>query len=441
METLEKFSARIDRFGGISFVMAGMNRLGIPGLFDAMLGKRPKQAKYSYSDIFLGWIYCNLCGAKRIEDIKTDGLYSSFKDIPITKLCSPDQVSRILRKFATQTVKHINPDSGIEHEFNKNILLNDLLLEFCKRLGLLNEEKQYLIDYDVTTIPVEKWDSKMTYKGFKGYSPAVSCISKIPVCIESRNGNSSPSYKIKGALEELYERLDAKKLKTWGIRMDAASYQKEVIYYLNGLGKQFYIRVPNTEEMKEDFQIAPWETIEIHGRTEEIASVEFYPFEDKNKFRFVVTRYVNTAPEEHKKKDLVYRAIITNDMEKIAGTNQYKRSDLEVLHLYDQRGDSENNFRDLLNDFNWKRVPFSEMNENLVFLYVSAMAKCLYEYIIQQFSTYTPELQESFKLKKFVAFFVRPVSVQWAKEGDSWLPDLLNLREKFEGVRRWATRK
>lgn len=424
----------MNSYGGIGFVMAGMQRLGIPALFDDALGKRPKQAKYSFSDVVLGWMYCNLCGAKRIEDIKTEGFYSSFKDIPIVRLCSPDQIGRILRGFATLTVKHTNADSGIEHEFNRNARLNDLLLTFCKRLRLLNEETRYLVDYDGTTIPAEKWDSKPTYKGFRGYSPAVSMINKIPVCIEARNGNTSASYKVKEALEELFTRLDVHHIKTWGIRMDAASYQKEVIYYLDKLEKKFFIRVANTDEMKDDFRIAPWQLVDLHGRKEEIASVEFFPFKDGRKFRFVITRFRKSdAPE-----NFVYRGIVTNEMEKLPKSEQYKISDLDVVRLYDQRGDSENNFRDLLNDFNWKRVPFSDMNANLVFMYVSAMAKCLYEYIIGQFSSYTPELHESFKLKKFVAFFVRPLAVQWQREGERWRLDLLNMRGKFEGVKRWA---
>lgn len=439
MERKEEVSSRISMYGGISLVMAAMQRLNIPELFDRVLGKRPKQARYSFSDVFLGWMYCNLCGAKRVEDIKTEGLYGTFNEIPIVQLCSPDQISRIFRRFATPTLKHVNKDSGIEHEFNRNPLLNDLLLEFCKRLRLLHENTPYLVDFDGTTIPTEKFDSKLTYKGFRGYSPAVAMINKIPVCIEARNGNTAASYKVKQALEDLFERLDKAKVQTWGIRMDAASYQQEILYYLAGLQKKFFIRVANTETNLGDFKIAPWKLTAIHGRQEEIASVEFYPFDDTTKFRYVVARF-ETGEIVNNEKQYVYRAIVTNEMEKVPGSDNYVVPDLDVVHLYDQRGDSENNFRDLLHDFNWKRVPFGDMNSNLVFMYVSAMAKCMYEYVIHQLSSYTPELQENFKLKKFVAYFVRPMAVEWNKVGSTWKPDLLNMRERFEAVKKWAVR-
>src|ERR1044071_7543594 len=152
--------------------MAKMKRLGVAELVDTVLGKRVPQARYSYSDVFMGWVYCNLCGAKRVEDIYTENLHSVFKSIPIAKLCSPDSVARIFKRFATPSVKFVNvnkekTDTGIkeniiEHELNYNNLLNDLLLQFNIQLGNLNETETYLLDYDGTTVPTEKRDSKKT---------------------------------------------------------------------------------------------------------------------------------------------------------------------------------------------------------------------------------------------------------------------------------------
>lgn len=445
MQTENKITSQVNSFGGISFVMAKMRQLGIAELFDAMLGNRVPQARYSYSDVLLGWMYCNLCGAKRIEDIYTENLHGAFKAIPIANLCSPDSVARIFKRFATPTQKHINKDSKIEHEFNTNSMLNDLLLRFSKTLGVLNETDTYLIDYDATTVPAEKFDAKVTYKQFRGYSPGVSFAGKIPVFIEGRNGNSPAAYKVTEALQEMYARLKSHGINTWGIRMDAASYQQDVIELLDSLEQKFFIRVANTEEMLSDFKIAKWQTIEIHKRTEEIGSAVFQPFKNKPPYRLVILRLdKNPTVPPRENPDYLYRAIITNDMETyrdVNGISQYVRSDLDVVKLYDQRGDAENNFRDLLNDFNWKRVPFSFLNENMVFMYVSAMAKCLFEYLIRQFSEHTNALKDKFKLKKFVAYFIRRVSVLWSLDGEDWSFELLNLKEKFEALQSWAIRK
>ena len=420
----------IGTFGGISFVIAALNRLNIPELFQSRLGKRAKQARYQYGDVFLGWIYANLCGAERLEDITTEGIYNAFAEIPAARLCSPDQVSRIFRKFATKDEVHTSKASGITHYFNRNELMNDLLIELCKRLELLKEDESYMLDYDGTTIPVEKFDCKHTYKGFLGYSPAVSMINKIPVCIEARNGNTPAAYRIKEALEDVFARLDKHNIKIHAIRMDAASYQKEIIFMLDRLSKKFFIRVANTEDMTDEFRITQWKKTLIHGREEEIGSVEFYPFDDKNLYRFVITRF--NKSKEPGVIEYQYRGIITNEMEKVKGSTEYVVSDLDVVNIYDQRGESENNFRDLLYDFNWKRVPFSDMNSNLVFMYVSAMAKCVYQYIIAQFSACTPFLKYNYRLKNFVARFIRPVQIEWIEHKKGWKIRLMNYRDKLD---------
>lgn len=450
MQSKNNITSLVNSFGGISFIMAKMKKLAIPELVDSMLGKRVRQARYSYADIFLGWVYCNLCGAKRIEDIYTENLHSVFKSIPIAKLCSPDSVARIFKRFATPSVKHINvnkvkTDNGvkevsIEHELNYNNLLNDLLLQFNKQLGNLNETETYLLDYDGTTVPTEKRDAKQTYKDLRGYSPAVTLIGKHVVAIEGRNGNTPAAYRVKESLNAAYERLEANGIKTWGIRMDAASYQEDVINLLLGKKQLFYIRAANREEMIDDLKIAEWTDIDFHNyRKEQIGSVVFFPFKNNQAFRFVVTRY----PNPNRPDTMIYRGIITNDMDKEIGENgmqRYKRSDIDVVKLYDQRGDAENNFRDLLNDFNWRRVPFCFMNENMVFMYVAAMAKSLFDYLLKEFNIYT-SMKDKFKLKKFVAYFVKRVSVLWTQQGEEWSFDLLNLKEKFEALQSWAIRK
>lgn len=81
------------------------------------------------------------------------------------------------------------------------------------------------------------------------------------------------------------------------------------------------------------------------------------------------------------------------------------------------------------------------MKDNLVFRYVSAMAKCLYEYVIEQFSSNTPILHESYKLKNLIAYFVQPVKVQWKETKQGWSFDLLAHREKFNKLRLWAFRE
>jgi hypothetical protein len=59
------------------------------------------------------------------------------------------------------------------------------------------------------------------------------------------------------------------------------------------------------------------------------------------------------------KDNCVYRGILTND---------YESTSEEVLRFYNQRGASENIFDVMNNDFCWNRLPFSFMNQNLIFM-------------------------------------------------------------------------
>ena len=49
----------------------------------------------------------------------------------------------------------------------------------------------YDLDFDHQFIETEKYDAKMTYKKFTGYSPGVAVIGDLIVGIENRDGRSA----------------------------------------------------------------------------------------------------------------------------------------------------------------------------------------------------------------------------------------------------------
>ena len=63
--------------------------------------------------------------------------------------------------------------------------------------------------------------------------------------------------------------------------------------------------------------------------------------------------------------EYIYRCILTNDREK---------TEEEVVLFYNQRGERERIFDHMDNDFGWKRLSKSFMNENAVFMLLTAMA-------------------------------------------------------------------
>jgi Transposase DDE domain group 1 len=474
-------------FGGIGLVISKLRALKSFELFDRFLGKRVKQAKYAYADVFLGWILCNLCGAKRLEDIYTENLNGAFSQIPIAKLCSPDSIARIFKRFATP-LEQFNSKRA-DNQVNQNPLMNNLLLEFAKSLNLLSGQENYMLDFDVTHIPCEKADARMTYKQHTGYAPAVSLIGKIPIHIEQRNGNTSPAFEILRTLKEAFSILQQHGINAGSIRMDAASYQKELLHWLDKEGKKFYVRQTNTFFNISEVKIGNWKQVPLHNRTEEITSVKLQPFRSGKMFRIVATRFKKAATKDDIRKWIDFQKQLTslkiqieqaeisksNNLEDLFKkeeqllneesielmeekedngkvnykkyiyrsivTNDYVNSELDIVKNYDARGDSENNFRDLLNDFNWRRLPFSNLNENTVFLYVASMTKVLFLYLMREISQRYDKIKEHYKLKKFVAYFVKHIDLIFELRNEKWTVHLLNKKEKFESLQQWAILK
>lgn len=408
----------INHFGGINFVIGAMEKKKIPKLIDKHLGKRVKQATYAFSDITLGWIYSMLCGAKRIEDVN---LYrEELNTIPKSKFCSPDRIADIMKSFSTENnifplKKEKQSDKGdSNNEINENERLQDLLMAVGKKLEVFKPNVDYTLDYDTMIVPTEKFDSRTTYEMYRGYNPGIGLINKIPVYIHGRNGNTSPAYEVKSTLEKTIGNLRKHKIKVKRARMDAASYQKDVIRYLDGEGIEFFIRADSSEPiLNPDDWSNKWKKVEIkNGIVVEMVSTEYkFNHKDLDSYRVVITRVPNEKINKYTKKKFKYWAIITNNIE---------MTDVEVVRFYNQRGDAERKFDEMMNFFNWKRLPFSFMNENLVFMYVSAIAKIIYHYLIHKFSAKFTLLKNNFRLKKFINKFIL-VDSQWVNENGKWV--------------------
>ena len=62
------------------------------------------------------------------------------------------------------------------YDFNAATKLNSLLVKVLKNTGQLMAGESYDLDFDHQFIEMEKYDAKMTYKKFTGYSPGVAVI-------------------------------------------------------------------------------------------------------------------------------------------------------------------------------------------------------------------------------------------------------------------------
>ncbi len=403
---IKYINQNINPWGGINFVSDSIAKAGIPRLIDKKLGSRVKQAKYSYSHTILSWILANFCGAERLED--TSVLKHHLKEIPDTKFPSPDIIGNVFKKLSTPNIKMNSKKNAY---YNVNMPLNKLLIDASLKLKLLNTKTKYVLDYDAVIIPAEKYDCEFTYKKYTGYSPVVSFVNKIPVYIEGRSGNASPSTNMKESLQRTLDLLREKNIKVGVFRSDAAAYQSPVMKMMDDNGIEFFIRAKNAESIVSKKSLRypdKWENVEINNINCEIVSTYYKLGNSEKSYRVVITKRIEIGKDG--KEILVQRAIITNN---------YSMTNKEIVHFYNQRGAEETNFKILLNDFNWGNMPFSFLNQNTTFWLIGAMAHILYRYIIINYSRKVDFIKENFRLKNFIFHFITVCA--------SWHGDVLHL--------------
>ena len=111
------------------------------------------------------------------------------------------------------------------------------------------------------------------------------------------------------------------------------------------------------------------------GSEYDVQSFPFESFEDVKHCRLVVQRQRKQKGEQLDLFDgeYTYRCILTND---------WDMTDEEIIQHYNKRETAEQVFDRQNNDFGWAHLPKSFMNQNTVFLLITAMAANFYRYIV-----------------------------------------------------------
>jgi hypothetical protein len=419
MPKIVKLSKNITPFAGISYVNAEFNRCGLGQLVDDELGARRKEAKYSYSEIFRTWFNVFLCGGQCAEDVKVH-LRPTLEQIPDNSVPSPDTLLLGVKELATDNTEVVSTGDKV-YQFNINDKMNDLMIKSLLLTNQLEAGKSYDFDYDNQIIAHEKYDATFTYKKNKGYFPGIGSIGDKPVYIENRDGNANVKTDQAETLKRAYGALARNGLSINRSRFDAGSYSKDVVDVVSKNSRLFYIRANKSVSLAERIrQIDNWQTVEIGYKEYRVASLPFTAFFEDRNYRLVIMR----EDGGDQPADLFtgdngkYRSILTNDWE---STEQ------EVIEYYNARGASEKIFDIQNNDFGWGHLPCSDMNDNTVYLVITAMIKNFYSYILQKVSKVFTDILPTSRLKRFIFRFIN-VPGQWIYRGRRWLLNLYTDR-------------
>jgi hypothetical protein len=410
-----QISKSISAFGGINFVFEYLNSLKINNLFHEHLPELRSNSTYCWGDLLYALLSVYFCGGDCIEDIQTN-LRAHFKNNPFINLPSSDTVLKRLAELATKPESCCTTRGKVTHDFNSNEVLYKLNLALLSRLDAFKSDS-YVLDYDNTILFNEKSDSRMTYKRNPGYQPGVCTLNEAYVLyLENRNGNADAKAFQLDTLTRLFDSLETEMdIKQAHFRADAASYQYEVIDFLDEKVKSFYIGCRNSYVEKYFTQVQQWTTTSDQFGEMQMGSILITPFVKQSRalkrtpkqYRLIVKR----RPRKDGQINLItqdafdYRAILTNDI---------VQSTEEIVQFYAKRGNMERQFDILKNDFGWQKMPFSTLNKNTVFLYLTAICRNIYESIITSFSAIYSNLKPYYRIKKFIFRFII-LPAKWIK--------------------------
>lgn len=414
-------SPHISSFGGFNFVLEELNKNRIGNILNQNLPSLPSQSKYQWKDLIYSLWSVFFCGGDCAEDLAVN-LKSFYKLNPFVCLPSPDRILNRL-KALSEPIKYFKAKRGItKHQFSFNKQLNNLNIKILKRLKLLSS-KGNVLDYDNTYIFSEKSDAIMTHKRKRGYCPGVGIIGNNIVYFENRNGNSGAHILQEETLERMFKILKSNNIEIDIFRADSASYSFSALQVINNNANYFFVKTRLREAINEVVRkVEKWEKVELKGKVIYRGSISYTPFKTAAKrakkqpfikpFRLVVTKELRVDKQinMYTGEAYNYHAIITNDFE---------MSNDQVVFFYNQRGKIEREFDVLKNDFGWNNMPFSKLEQNTVFLLITAICRNIYNYIISFFSKTYKNLKPSYRIKKFIFRFIS-IPAKWVKSARSY---------------------
>ena len=258
-------------------------------VIDSTLGQRCSSIfGYQFSEIVRSLMSVYFCGGSCVEDV-TSQLMRHLSLHPSLRTCSSDTVLRAISELATGNTTYTS-DTGKSYEFNTATKLNSLLVKALLSTGQLVAGASYDLDFDHQFIETEKYDAKMTYKKFTGYSPGVAVIGDLIVGIENRDGNANVRFHQQDTLERIFSNLESNDIHIKRARMDCGSCSREIVETVEKHSEHFYIRANRCGSLYDSLlALRGWKRKEINGIEYEVNSILTEKWEDKT-YRLVIQR-------------------------------------------------------------------------------------------------------------------------------------------------------
>jgi len=379
---LDETDAAVTSFPGASGLANVSEELGVLKDLDYFLPPKVRESGYSNSTSVFDLMSIPFSGAERIDDLEQLRKDQGLSRLLGRKVMAPSTAHDFLRR-----IRYDGLDGLAE-------VRRRLLRRFARKTGLTTAT----VDCDASLFRSTGRNARMSYKGERGYMPMFSFWEEAGMVLHEdfRNGNTSPGGDALAFLTETLAQLPPEVTKV-KVRSDSAWYQAKVMDYCQDEGHDFCFGADRDEAILKNIGAAndeagwqrinlPKDPADIEPYVREWARETVHTLNDsRHAYRLIVIR------KERLQDDLFYgpysyHVLITN----------MELSLEDQIAWYRQRGQCENQIKELKWDFETRVLPSGDFFVNAVYLRIMTLA---YNLFIAMKALFLPEPYRKLRLK------------------------------------------
>ena len=360
---LGETDAAVTNFPGVAPLARAAEGLGLFEDLDKLLAPKERNRGLANSAAVFDLMCIALSGGECIDD-----LGQMRKDAGLTRLLgrpvmAPSTAHDFLRRIRYDGLEGLGQ------------VRRRMLARMAKRTGVTTAT----LDCDASLFVSSGKNARMSYKGARGYMPMLAFWEELGVVVHDdfRNGNASPGSEALAFLQETLAQLPPE-VTAVKVRSDSAWYQAELLDFCEEHGYDFCIGADRDEAVQQammTIEDGAWRRINVPpdpGDTEDYvrewaAETVHTLNHSEHAYRLIVIR------KERRQGDLfegpyTYHVLITN-------------MDLALedqIAWYRQRGQCENQIKELKWDFELRVLPSGDFFVNAVYLRIISLAYNLF---------------------------------------------------------------
>ena len=382
--------AAVTNFPGVVPLANLAKTLGLFADLDALLPARERARGFAHSAAVFDLMCIPLAGAECIDDLAQLRADAGLRRLLGRAVMAPSTAHDYLRRIRY---------SGLD-------ALAQVRRRMLARMARRTQTTTATLDCDASLFVSSGRNARMSYKGERGYMPMLAFWKELGVVVNDdfRNGNASPNSDAVAFLKETLEQLPPEVTHV-NVRSDSAWYQAALLDFCHARGHAFCVGVGQDEAVKQaigTMREEDWQRIHLCGDpadsepyVREWACQSVHTLgESQHAYRLIVIR------KERMQDDLFYgpysyHALITN-------------MDLpleEQIAWYRQRGQCENQIKELKWDFELRTLPSGDFFVNAAYLRIITLAYNLFV------ALKTLALSETYKTLRLKTLLFRVLAV------------------------------